>query len=145
RLYAHQQEAMESFIQHNQDLIVATGTGSGKTETFMYPILNTLYLEEIERPEQFAKRAVRALILYPMNALVSDEMARLRRLCRDERLSELFREAGGRKIQLRMYTPADSVPASPTKYKTERLNKIIQEHLDLQETPPDIANKMKEK
>lgn len=145
RLYAHQQEAMESFIQHNQDLIVATGTGSGKTETFMYPILNTLYLEAIERPEQFAKRAVRALILYPMNALVSDQMARLRRLFRDERVKELFREAGGRNIQFGMYTSRTPFPGSPTKYKIERLNKIIQEYLDLQRNHPDIANKMKEK
>ena len=145
RLYVHQQEAMEAFFRHKQDLIVATGTGSGKTETFLYPILNSLYLEADERPEQFAKRAVRALILYPMNALVSDQMTRLRRLFRDERVKQLFREAGGRNVQFGMYTSRTPFAGSPTKYKIERLNKIIQHYLDLEKNHPDIAKQMEER
>lgn len=34
RPYLHQQQAMEAFLKHNKDLIVSTGTGSGKTESF---------------------------------------------------------------------------------------------------------------
>src|SRR5690606_17643702 len=51
----------------------------------------------------------------------------------------------GRNIQFGMYTSRTPFPGSPTKYKIERLNKIIQEYLDLQRNHPDIANKMKEK
>lgn len=145
QLYKHQQEAMEAFFHHQQDLIVATGTGSGKTETFLYPILNSLYLEADERPEQFAKRAVRALILYPMNALVNDQMTRLRRLFRDERVKQLFREASGRNVQFGMYTSRTPFAGSPTKYKVERLNKIIQYYLELEEKYPDIARQMEKR
>lgn len=145
RLYKHQQEAMEAFFQCQEDLVVATGTGSGKTETFLYPILNSLYLEADERPELFAKRAVRALILYPMNALVNDQMTRLRRLFRDERVKQIFREAGGRNVQFGMYTSRTPFAGSPTKYKIERLNKIIQFYLDLEKNYPEVARKMEEK
>ena len=41
-LYAHQETALKKAITEKRNLIVATGTGSGKTETFLYPILNYL-------------------------------------------------------------------------------------------------------
>lgn len=145
RLKKHQQEAMEAFFERGQDLIVATGTGSGKTETFLYTILCSLYLEARERPQQFEKRAVRALILYPMNALVNDQMTRIRRLFRDERVKKIFREAGGRNVQFGMYTSRTPFPGSPTKYKIDRLNKIIQFYLDLEEKNNKVAEAMKKK
>ena len=77
-LYQHQQEAIQKvFNGHN--VVVATGTGSGKTESFLYPVLLHLYREF--RANQLGP-GVRALILYPMNALANDQRERLGEICR---------------------------------------------------------------
>ena len=64
---------------------------SGKTETFLYSIIGLLALEANRSPKSFSMPGVRALLLYPMNALVSDQTARLRRLLGDEKVAELMR------------------------------------------------------
>jgi superfamily II DNA/RNA helicase len=72
-LYTHQEQAIQRVFQgHN--VVVATGTGSGKTEAFLYPILLHLY-EEFQSGK--LGPGVRALILYPMNALANDQRDRL--------------------------------------------------------------------
>ena len=72
-LYKHQEEAIRRvFDGHN--VVVATGTGSGKTEAFLYPILLHLY-QEFQSGN--LGPGVRALILYPMNALANDQRERL--------------------------------------------------------------------
>jgi len=83
-LYLHQEEAIRK-VFNDQNIVVATGTGSGKTEAFLYPILLHLYKEY---KEGTLGPGVRALILYPMNALANDQRERLRNLCKslkDER------------------------------------------------------------
>ncbi len=82
--YAHQAAALEAFFSGRQELVVSTGTGSGKTESFLMPIIGNLALERLERAESYSMRGVRALLLYPMNALVNDQVARLRRLLGSE-------------------------------------------------------------
>ena len=76
-LYLHQERAIRKALQ-GRNLVVSTGTGSGKTETFLIPILNWL-LQEAERGT-LKQPGVRALLLYPMNALANDQMKRLRRI-----------------------------------------------------------------
>ncbi|HKZ41528.1 MAG TPA: DEAD/DEAH box helicase, partial [Candidatus Hodarchaeales archaeon] len=76
-LYYHQQQAIEKSVQYRRNIVVATGTGSGKTEAFLIPILQ--YLFEQARKGELSP-GVRALLLYPMNALANDQMARLRDL-----------------------------------------------------------------
>jgi ATP-dependent helicase YprA (DUF1998 family) len=78
-LYAHQVRAIKKAVSE-RNLIVATGTGSGKTETFLVPILNYLFREE--EAGSLGQHGVRAMLLYPMNALANDQMKRLRRLLR---------------------------------------------------------------
>ena len=73
-LYSHQEEAIRKARQ-GRNLVVATGTGSGKTESFLLPILNQLQAEH-ERGE--LGPGVRAILLYPMNALANDQLKRLR-------------------------------------------------------------------
>jgi len=75
-LYRHQ---IDAIVKTNQDknIVVTTGTGSGKTECFLYPILNSL-LNEIDK--KTLHPGVRALLLYPMNALANDQVKRLRDL-----------------------------------------------------------------
>lgn len=69
RLHRHQQRALELACREKKSLLVATGTGSGKTETFLYPIANQL----LSDPES-DKPGVRALLVYPMNALANDQL-----------------------------------------------------------------------
>ncbi|MEZ5264723.1 MAG: DEAD/DEAH box helicase [Acidimicrobiales bacterium] len=77
-LHLHQEQAVRKVISHGRNLVVSTGTGSGKTETFLVPILDHLFREA--RAGTLAEPGVRALLLYPMNALANDQLKRLRRL-----------------------------------------------------------------
>jgi ATP-dependent helicase YprA (DUF1998 family) len=108
--YQHQAEALQRFFVDGKDLVVATGTGSGKTETFLFPMIGQLLLEAAARPESWAAQGMRAIILYPMNALVSDQLARLRRLLGDERVATLFRTRYGRQPRFGMYTSRTPYP-----------------------------------
>lgn len=90
-MYKHQARAFQAFLgPERKDTIVATGTGSGKTECFLVPMLGLLHEEARLRPESFKKPGVRVLILYPMNALVNDQLSRLRRLFGDRGLASRF-------------------------------------------------------
>ena len=79
RLYTHQERAIRSTHVDDLNVVVATGTASGKTECFLYPILFELHRQhlaaELEEP------GVRAMILYPMNALANDQRERLGAIC----------------------------------------------------------------
>lgn len=75
-LYAHQESSVRK-VGAGRNVVVATGTGSGKTESFLLPILDSLVRE---REAGTLGPGVRALLLYPMNALANDQMKRLRQL-----------------------------------------------------------------
>lgn len=77
-LYMHQEQAIRKLITGSRNLIVTTGTGSGKTEAFLIPIINHLLLEA--QNGTLSEPGVRALLLYPMNALANDQLKRLRRV-----------------------------------------------------------------
>ncbi|SUE13269.1 dead/deah box helicase [Rhodococcus gordoniae] len=77
--YGHQAGAFErlstKFHDRPQPTLVTTGTGSGKTEAFLYPIL-----DHVLRAKAAGVTGMKALILYPMNALANDQAERLARL-----------------------------------------------------------------
>jgi ATP-dependent helicase YprA (DUF1998 family) len=75
-LYVHQERAVRK-VAAGRNVVVASGTGSGKTESFLIPILDSLVRE---REQGILCPGVRALLLYPMNALANDQMKRLRQL-----------------------------------------------------------------
>ena len=79
-LYSHQEEAIRLVYGDKKNVVVATGTASGKTESFLYPILFELYRQH--RAEKLSEPGVRALILYPMNALANDQRERLGNICK---------------------------------------------------------------
>lgn len=79
-LYLHQEKAIRKIIVNNRNIVVATGTGSGKTEAFLIPILNHLFLE---KENSILKPGIRALLLYPMNALANDQLKRMRALLKN--------------------------------------------------------------
>ena len=99
-LYLHQREMLKSAMDGRSSVVTA-GTGSGKTEAFLLPILADLVRESEVwtdpapvgtdwwagrggwRPQRAEgpgrPAAMRALVLYPMNALVEDQLVRLRK------------------------------------------------------------------
>lgn len=77
--YRHQIDALESYWD-GKDVLVSTGTGSGKTECFMWPMISKMSEEAASSPSAWEGRAVRALVMYPMNALVADQVGRLRQI-----------------------------------------------------------------
>ena len=76
-LYRHQVRAIER-VTSGRNALVATGTGSGKTESFLFPVLDHLLRER--DAGTLDKPGIRALFLYPMNALANDQLKRLREL-----------------------------------------------------------------
>lgn len=73
-LYLHQEKAIRK-THNGSNLIVTTGTGSGKTESFLIPVFDQLLREE---ENGTLGPGVRTLIIYPMNALVNDQIRRIR-------------------------------------------------------------------
>lgn len=72
-LYAHQDKAVSKVLS-GRNIVVSTGTGSGKTESFLLPILLNLFSQHGQKQ---LGPGVRALVLYPMNALANDQRDRL--------------------------------------------------------------------
>lgn len=118
--YAHQAQALESFFRSGEDLVVSTGTGSGKTETFLMPVLGTLAMEKARRPSSYALPAVRALLLYPMNALVNDQVARLRRLLDAATVKAHLARPDSRSASFGMYTSRTFYPGAENAARTAK-------------------------
>lgn len=71
--YLHQERAFQRLSgERPRSTLVATGTGSGKTECFLYPILDSCYRHRGEP-------GIKAILIYPMNALATDQAGRLAR------------------------------------------------------------------
>jgi len=72
RLHRHQQEAL-AIAQRSEPYLVSTGTGSGKSLTYLVPIVDYVFRHQPER------HSVRAVIVYPMNALINSQLEALQR------------------------------------------------------------------
>jgi ATP-dependent helicase YprA (DUF1998 family) len=125
--YVHQAAALEAFLGRREDIIVATGTGSGKTECFLMPILGSLAVESAHWSESWKIPGVRALLLYPMNALVNDQVARLRRLLGDPEVAKKLKGKRDWRATFGMYTSRTPYPgmSTPSKDKT-RIGALLQ-------------------
>ncbi|HOI54234.1 MAG TPA: DEAD/DEAH box helicase, partial [Phycisphaerae bacterium] len=74
-LYGHQERAIRS-VHSGKTTLISTGTGSGKTECFLYPVISKcLELRDAGEPA-----GISAVIVYPMNALAEDQLDRMRGL-----------------------------------------------------------------
>ena len=70
--HAHQAKAFARLTgEAARSALVATGAGSGKTKAFLFPILEHSRLARAE-----GRTGIKAVILYPMNALATDQAAR---------------------------------------------------------------------
>lgn len=74
-VYGHQDEAIRA-IHAGRTTLVSTGTGSGKSECFLYPIVSKC----LSLRDENAAPGISAVIVYPMNALAEDQLGRLRGL-----------------------------------------------------------------
>lgn len=191
--YTHQRDVFrEAVLNGNNDVVVTTGTGSGKTECFLLPVLAALIRESANwgpapaRPANWdwwnhsARRisqrghevaaarpaAVRALILYPLNALVEDQLSRLRAALDGTPARQwLQTRRAGNRFYFGRYTGRTPVPGLQTPAKVSRLRQELIEaeqaaqrvagypaerffarvdgaemwsRWDMQESPPDI-------
>lgn len=123
--YSHQAAALQATTNDGLSLVVATGTGSGKTEAFLFPILAKL-AAEAQESASFGEPALRAILLYPMNALVNDQLGRLRTLLGDERVADLFTAWGGRPARFARYTSRTLYPGVRTVKKDQRRLRSIE-------------------
>lgn len=132
-LYRHQEEALAAGVEQGHHMVITAGTGSGKTESFLLPVLSSLLNESRSWTGQGAapvdwwtgdnkpfcaqrdgetgrEAAVRALVLYPMNALVDDQLLRLRRaLDNDGIRAWLDKHRSGHRFYFGRYTGATPV------------------------------------
>lgn len=147
-LYTHQWQALKTVLLDRRDLVVTTGTGSGKTESFLLPLLAALSQESAHWPAaekaafnpwwqsdtgqwqpqwQGLKRpaAVRALVLYPLNALVEDQLRRLRNTLNAEPvLKWLDQQRGGNRITFGRYTGQTPVSGHPDEHQAQKRLRI---------------------
>lgn len=132
--FKHQVDALEQAFA-GKDLFVSTGTGSGKTECFMWPLLAKLAAEAREN-KTWHQRGVRVVIMYPMNALVSDQISRLRKLIGDpeEQFIQTFRGICGaevRRPQFGMYTGRTPYPGDdPSAKQDHDLERTLRKMID---------------
>ncbi len=135
-IFTHQRDAVRSAMD-GRNVVVTAGTGSGKTEAFLLPLAASLLNESQgwtgtspsgprwwEGSGQFVPQrigetgrtpAVRALLLYPMNALVEDQVGRLRRaLDSPHARAWLDQHRSGHRFYFGRYTGATPVSGRPT-------------------------------
>ena len=143
RVREHQAEALRSNqkpgTSPGRNVVVTSGTGSGKTESFLLPVLARIVEELLStagselhawwdeptkkwagvRRDDPRQAAVRALVLYPTNALVEDQIVRLRRaLWR-------IKDAGGPQVWFGRYTGSTPGSGAPAKESVERESREI--------------------
>jgi ATP-dependent helicase YprA (DUF1998 family) len=126
--YKHQSEAIRRTLVDGKNLLVMTGTGSGKTESFLLPILGKFAREAQSNPKAFLEQpAMRALVLYPMNALVNDQLGRLRAIFGDPRTSGMFKKWAQRPARFARYTSRTPYAGVRSRDKDQRKLKAFED------------------
>ncbi len=125
--YVHQEAAFRA--AKTKSIIVSAGTGSGKTECFLYPIISDILRET---PEQRKVRGIRAFVLYPTNALIHSQ---------EERLAEYLnttanRNCNGRPISFCLYNAGLSASDTPSSFYRVMNRKDL---YDTENGTPDIV------
>jgi DEAD/DEAH box helicase domain-containing protein len=145
-LYKHQEVMLtKALSQERKHCVVVTGTGSGKTEAFLLPVIASIVKEAVkswDAPDKLDAKwpqkelwkssrkgirgerrtpAVRALLLYPMNALVEDQISRLRvALDSNEAHMAMDDALGGNRIRFGRYNGSTPVSGHPSKFNKDK-------------------------
>jgi very-short-patch-repair endonuclease len=120
-LFLHQEQSLRRVETLQRNAIVKTGTGSGKTEAFMLPVISAVLKMRAE-----GVKGTKAFLLYPMNALANDQLCRLRNLIRDSGVGVTFA----------MYT-GESESVAATLGEPVEGNEFIR-RTEIREQQPDI-------
>ena len=132
--YKHQVRAWRRLSSQGQTprhTLVTTGTGSGKTECFTFPIL-----DHCLRACQQGQKGIKAIILYPMNALAADQERRL--------AAQIWKDAALRTAGVRVgnytgrYDPADPAGSRDSGFAAMGQDHGVSNHEAQLEHPPDI-------
>ena len=117
--YAHQEQAWQRLASDRQaaNTLVATGTGSGKTECFLYPIL--------DHCQRAASPGIKAIVIYPMNALATDQARR-------------FAEVVHSRPALRGLRVGLFVGGEDRGNKVMTADQVITDRETLRDDPPDV-------
>ena len=146
KLRIHQEQALRHIITKQRNMVVSTGTGSGKTECYLYPIFNALMRE---KEEGTLDPGVRALLIFPMNALANDQQKKLRKLLKNYPDITFGRYTGetahkrsketAEQAELRMHKEYDIAHMSDTDeaYKNSIPNEMMCREM-MAEKPPHI-------
>ena len=130
--YVHQQKAYERLTgEDGRSTLIATGTGSGKTECFLNPVLEYCYQHQGEP-------GIKALIIYPMNALATDQASRIAKAIYD---SPKLHKGNDPVIRVGMYVGGGKgkgaiMMMEPN--KEENILGVITDHETMINNPPDI-------
>jgi DEAD/DEAH box helicase domain-containing protein len=127
-LYAHQKEAIQLARRpapRRPAIVIRAGTGMGKTEAFLLPLLNDLHA----KPRSGVPSGVRAIVLYPMNALVNDQVERLHGWMKGQDACRLF--------HFTSETPEDPKKADQIKYPVFDKSRV-RTRLEARNNPPDV-------
>lgn len=117
--YQHQVKAFERLCGASaQSTLVATGTGSGKTECFMYPLLDHCLTHR--------GKGIKAIIIYPMNALATDQARRFAKECHK------LAEQGLPSLSVGLFTGDQGTERSMSP------DQVITSRETLRSNPPDI-------
>lgn len=156
-LYHHQLEMLQSALG-GQHSVITSGTGSGKTESFMLPLLaqivreaqhwsaprplvegQTNWFESGDSPRvghrahETRPAAVRALLIFPMNALVEDQLGRMRKALDQASVWKVYDELfQGNRIYFGRYigdTPVPGMPSGGERAQQEKRNRTNREAL----------------
>lgn len=150
-LYEHQWQSLTEVLVNQRDLVVTTGTGSGKTECFFLPLLGQLAKESRNwetasqppnnnfwwngrgsRTSQWShitrSKAIRAIILYPLNALVEDQLRRLRKAVDSDPIHQwLNQNRRGNRITFGRYTGQTPLSGFENDNSRNRLRRELQQ------------------
>lgn len=118
--YKHQIQSWDTLINGRRSIAVTTGTGSGKTECFMLPVLYDIYKNCRNQ------NGINALFLYPLNALIGSQKKRIDAWCR---------ALGG--INYAVYNGNTMENPTNSKECLERIPELISRK-QIRETPPQI-------
>lgn len=123
--YSHQEQAWQRLSSQHQaaNTLVATGTGSGKTECFLYPVL-----DHCARAHKASEAGIKALVIYPMNALATDQARRIAHL-----VASVPAFAG---LRVGLYVGGNGVASGEGMVMTPA--SVITDRETLRKHPPDI-------